>query len=59
LFVVYSISVLLEKLRGMWLDNIETALVGIVWSGVDWIGLAPDWYKWRALVNAVMIVWVP
>jgi hypothetical protein len=28
-------------------------------SGVDWIGLAQDRYKWRALVNAVISLWVP
>jgi hypothetical protein len=26
---------------------------------VDWIGLAQDGYRWRALVNAVMNLWVP
>jgi hypothetical protein len=26
----------------------------IGWIGVDWIGLAQDRDKWRALVNAVM-----
>jgi hypothetical protein len=26
---------------------------------VDWIGLAEDRYRWRALVNAVMNTWVP
>jgi hypothetical protein len=26
---------------------------------VDWIGLAQDRYRWRALVNAVTNVWVP
>jgi hypothetical protein len=25
----------------------------MVWTGVDWIGLAQDRNKWRALVNAV------
>jgi hypothetical protein len=26
---------------------------------MDWIGLAQDRYKWRALVNSVMNLWVP
>jgi hypothetical protein len=26
---------------------------------VDWIGLAEDRYRWRALVNSVMNLWVP
>jgi hypothetical protein len=26
---------------------------------VDWIGVAQDWEKWRALVNVVMNFWVP
>jgi hypothetical protein len=29
------------------------------WGGVDWIGLAQDRNRWRALVNAVMNLWVP
>jgi hypothetical protein len=37
-----------------WMDNIKTDLGEIGWSGVDWIGLAQDRDKWRALVNAVM-----
>jgi hypothetical protein len=34
-------------------------LLEIGWSGVDWIGLAKDREKWRALVNAVMNLRVP
>jgi hypothetical protein len=42
-----------------WLDNIRMDLVG--WDGgdVDWIGLAQDRNRWRALVNAVMNLRVP
>jgi hypothetical protein len=34
-------------------------LVEIGWGGVDWIGLAQDRDKWRALVNVVMNLRVP
>jgi hypothetical protein len=34
-------------------------VLDIGWGGVDWIGLAPDKDKWRALVNAVMKFRVP
>jgi hypothetical protein len=38
-------------------DNIKMDLGE--WSGVDWIGLAQDRDKWRALVNAVKNLRVP
>jgi hypothetical protein len=34
-------------------------LLEIGWGGVDWIGLAQDMDKWRALVNAVMNLRIP
>jgi hypothetical protein len=34
-------------------------LLEIGWGGVDWIALAQDRGKWRALVNAVMNLRVP
>jgi hypothetical protein len=40
-------------------DNIKMDLLEIGWGGVDWIGLAHDRDKWRALVNAVMNLRVP
>jgi hypothetical protein len=33
--------------------------VEIEWGDVDWIGLAQDKKKWRALVNAVVNLRVP
>jgi hypothetical protein len=29
------------------------------WSAVDWIGLAQDRNRWRALANSVLDLWVP
>jgi hypothetical protein len=34
-------------------------LKGVGWGGMDWIDLALDRDKWRALVNAVMNLRVP
>jgi hypothetical protein len=34
-------------------------LLEIGLSVLDWIGLAQDRYRWRALVNMVMNLWVP
>jgi hypothetical protein len=34
--------------------------LGEIWFGdVDWIHLAQDRDRWRALVNTVMNLWVP
>jgi hypothetical protein len=40
-------------------DNIKIDLIKIGWEGMDWIDLAQDWDKWRALVNTVMKIRVP
>jgi hypothetical protein len=34
-------------------------LVEVGWGDVDWIGLAQDRDKWKALVNGVMNLLVP
>jgi hypothetical protein len=44
--------------RYKWVYNIKMNLVEVGWGGVDWIGLAKDEEKWRALVNAAMNLWV-
>jgi hypothetical protein len=49
----------LGRPRRRWVDNIKIDLSEIGSSGVDWIGLAQDRDKWRALVNAVMNLRVP
>jgi hypothetical protein len=38
----------------MWENNIKMDLREIGWGGVDWIGLAKDRDRWRALVNTVL-----
>jgi hypothetical protein len=35
-------------------DNIEVDLQKVEWGSMDWLDLAEDRDKWRALVNAVM-----
>jgi hypothetical protein len=40
-------------------DNIKMDLLEIGWGGVDWIGLAQDRDRWRALVNSVLNLRVP
>jgi hypothetical protein len=42
-----------------WLDNIRMDLVEVGWVDVDWIGLAQDRDRWRAVVNSVLNVQVP
>jgi hypothetical protein len=49
----------LGRPRCGWIDNIKMDLLEIGLSVVDWIGLAQDRYKWRALVNSVMNLRVP
>jgi hypothetical protein len=44
---------------GRWIDDIKMDLLEIGLSVVDGIGLAQDRYRWRALVNLVMNLWVP
>jgi hypothetical protein len=49
----------LERPRHRWMDNIKMGLLEIGLNVVDCIGLAPDRYRWRALVNSVMNSRVP
>jgi hypothetical protein len=42
-----------------WVDNIRMDLGEVVWGDVDWIVLAKDRNRWRALVNSVLNLWVP
>jgi hypothetical protein len=49
----------LRRLRRRWVDIIKMDLLEIGLNVVDWIGLAPDRYRWRALVNSVMNLRLP
>jgi hypothetical protein len=47
----------LGRSRHRWVDNMDLGEVG--WGDVDWIGLAQDRNRWRALVNSVLNLQVP
>jgi hypothetical protein len=49
----------LGRPRHRWEDNIRMHLQEMGCGGMDWIGLAQDRDRWRALVNEVMIIRVP
>jgi hypothetical protein len=49
----------LGRPRRRWINNIKMDFLEIGVSVVDWIGLAQDRYRWRALVNSVMKFRVP
>jgi hypothetical protein len=49
----------LGRPRCRWIDNIKMVILEIGLNVVDWIGLAQDRYRWRALVNSVMNLRVP
>jgi hypothetical protein len=44
----------LERPRHRWEDGIKMDLRETGWGGVEWIHLAQDRDRWRAVVNAVM-----
>jgi hypothetical protein len=49
----------LGRPRRRWVDNIRMDLGEVRWGDVDWIGLAKDRNRWRALVNSVLNFRVP
>jgi hypothetical protein len=50
---------LLGRPRHRWVDNIRMYLGEVGCGDVDWIGLAQDRNRWRALVNSVLNLRVP
>jgi len=49
----------LGRPRRRWKDNIKMDHQEVGFGGTDWIDLAQGKDRWRALVNAVMYLWVP
>jgi hypothetical protein len=49
----------LERPRHSWEENIKMDLREVGWGGIDWINLAQNRDRWRAVVNAVMNLRVP
>jgi hypothetical protein len=48
-----------KRPRRRWEDNIKMGFQEVGCGSVDWMELAQDSGRWRALVNAVMNFWVP
>jgi hypothetical protein len=49
----------LGKSRCRWEENIKMDLQEVGREGMDWIDVAQDRERWRALVNAVINIGVP
>jgi len=50
---------LLERPSHRWEDNIKMDLQEVGCGAIDWLDLAQDRDRWRALENVVMKLWVP
>jgi hypothetical protein len=50
---------LLGRPRRRWLNNIRMDLVEVGWGDVDWISLAQDRNRLRALAKSVLTLGVP
>jgi hypothetical protein len=49
----------LGRPRRRWMDNTRMDVGEVEWGDVDWIDLAKDRNRWRAVVNSVLNLRVP
>jgi hypothetical protein len=49
----------LGRPRHRWEDNIKMDLQEVGWGGMDWIDMAQDRDRWRAVASAAMNLRVP
>jgi hypothetical protein len=49
----------LGRPKRRWVDSIGMDLGEVEWGDVDWIGLAQDRNRWRAVVNSILNLLVP
>ena len=49
----------LGRRRRRWEDNIKMVLQKVIYEGVNWIDMAQNRDRWRALVSAVMNLRIP
>jgi hypothetical protein len=49
----------LGRSRSRWVDNLRMDLGEVGWGEVDWILLAQDRNRWRALVNSILNLRIP
>jgi hypothetical protein len=59
IIIIIIMIIPLGRPRRRWVDNIKIDLREIGSDGMDWIDLAQDRDKWRALVDMVMNFRVP
>ena len=59
IFIGRELATPLERLRRRWEDNIQMDLQEVGGGGGDWMELAQDRDRWRALVSTVRNLQVP
>jgi hypothetical protein len=55
-------EIILQRMWGaikLYYGEMRMDLGEVGWGDVDWIGLAKDRNRWRALMNSVLNLWVP